>query len=141
MMRMANIKMTTVVKKSDLIKTLKNNLARHAGIVQEARNGYIHKAKASLERTLEKLRKGELVSLAFSLRPPEDYSEVYKNSLAMLEWNMAETVELAADEFRQLVRDEWDWTDAFFGSNSTYSKQAQDWMSEKAVGSLVPPPE
>ena len=37
---------------------------------------------------------------------------------------MTTTVELAADEFRQLVRDEWDWTEKFLAGNSPYSATA-----------------
>lgn len=123
-MRMANIRMTTTVEKARLLKALKANMARHQQIVQEARDGYIEQAREALEKRLEQLRTGELVSLAFHLAPPADYTEVYENSIAMLEWNTADTVELEADEFRQLVRDEWDWTEKFLAGNSPYSATA-----------------
>ena len=123
-MRMANIRMTTTVEKTRLLETLRANMARHQQIVQEARDGYISQAREALEKRLEQLRTGELVSLIFHLQPPADYTEVYENSIAMLEWNTADMVELEADEFRQLVRDEWDWTERFLAGNSTYSATA-----------------
>lgn len=141
MMGRANIRMTTTVKKADLLETLRRNLERHKAIVQEAREGYVRRARAALEKRLEQIRRGEVVALTFTLSPPLDYSEVYVNSIQMLEWNTAEAVELAADEFRQLVRDEWDWRDTFLHSNSAYSKQAGDWLNETTGGALVPPPE
>lgn len=139
MMRNANIQMTTVVKKADLLKTLYSNLEKHSKIVQEARDGYVKKALHALQRRLEDLRSGKIVALSFSLSPPVDYSEVYKNTIAMLEWNTQEEVELQADEFRQLVRDEWDWTDSFLASNSAYSQGAWNWLNEKTGGALVDP--
>ncbi len=123
-MRQSNIRMTTTVEKTKLLETLRSNLARHRQIVQEARDGYVKQAREALEKRLEQLRTGELVSLTFTLQPPADYTEVYENSIAMLEWNTAATVELEADEFRQLVRDEWDWTDQFLLSNRRYSATA-----------------
>jgi len=141
MMRMNNIKMTTKVPRQKLLETLRSNLSRHASIVQEARNGYITKARVALERRLEQLRKGEMVSLQFTLTPPTDYTEVYKSAISMLEWNTDETIELQADEFRQLVEDEWDWTNSFLSSNMGYSQRATNWLNEKMGGSLLAPPE
>lgn len=123
-MKRANINMSTVVEKVRLLETLRTNLARHSQIVQESRDGYVKQARALLEERLEQVRKGELVSLAFHLRPPMDYSEVYENSIAMLEWHTEDTVMLEADEFRQLVRDEWDWSTEFYAGNRAYSATA-----------------
>ena len=130
-MRMNNISMTSTVNKSKLLETLKKNRESHGKIVEEARKGYIDQARAALSARLAQLEKGEVVSLSFNLSPPSDYTEVYDNSIAMLEWNTQETVELEADEFRQLVRDEWDWSANFFALNSNYSKLARDSVSKK----------
>jgi len=141
MMRLANIAMSTKVERIKLLATLKANLDKHAAVVQEAREGYVRQAKKELERRLEQIRKGQVVSLHFSLNPPQDYSEVYKNCISMLEWNTAPFVDLKADEFRQLVRDEWDWSEGFYHSNSTYSGQAQKWIEDTTGGAMVAPPE
>lgn len=140
-MQMTNIRMKTKVERLKLLETLRQNLTRHSSIVQEARNGYIQKAKMALENRMEQLRKGELVSLHFNLALPMDYSAVYKAAISMLEWNTDTHVELAPDEFRQLVNDEWDWQSSFLGSSMRYSKQAFDWMNDLSGGSLVSPPD
>jgi hypothetical protein len=123
-MRNQNIRMTTTVEKAQLLAVLKTNLETHRKIVQEAREGYLARAKAQLEKRLEQLRNGEVVSLRFDLAVPADYTDVYENSIAMLEWNTDDRITLEADEFRQLVRDEWDWSDDFYTSNSGYSASA-----------------
>lgn len=120
-MRMNNINMTTEVDKVKLLETLEKNLETHSKIVQEAKDGYLKKASEVLAEKIEQIKEGKIVALAFSLKPPVDYSEVYENSIEMLKWHKGETVTLEADEFRQLVRDEWDWTDNFLLSNSNYS--------------------
>lgn len=139
MMRMNNIQMTTKVNKTKLLTTLKSNLEKHSQIVQEARKGYLEKALKALQNRMKDLQNGKLVTLSFTLSPPVDYSEIYKNSISMLEWNTAEVIELRADEFRQLVRDEWDWTDTFLHSNSRYSATAQSWLNEQTGGAMVQP--
>lgn len=141
MMRAANIKMRTRVNREKLLQTLEENKSRHAQIVQEAREGYLRKAQDALIKRIGQLRRGELVSLTFTLQPPADYTEIYTNAIEMLRWNQSETVELEADEFRQLVRDEWDWMDSFLFSNSAYSRAASSWLQEKSGGALVKPEE
>jgi hypothetical protein len=124
-MRMQNVRMTTTVSKEKLLDALRVNLARHSQIVQEARDGYVTQAREALERRLEELRTGKVVSLKFTLNPPLDYSEVYRTAIQMLEWNADEMIVLQADEFKQLVLDEWDWIDGFIASNSAYSTTAR----------------
>lgn len=128
MMRASNIRMKTRVLRTKLLGTLRENAQRHAAIVAEAREGYRRKALEALTERRDRLRGGETVDLMFHLRPPVDHCEVYANAIAMLEWGTEEHVELEADEFRQLVRDEWDWSDDFLSSNSAYSATA---MSER----------
>jgi len=124
MMRMNNIKMTMNFSRTELLAKLKENLANHAKIVEEARVGYIEKAKLAVADRLEELKSGKVVALAFNLSPPVDMSEVYKTTIGMLEMSKDENITLTADEFRQLVQDEWDWTDNFLLSNRHYSDRA-----------------
>lgn len=125
MMRLNNVRMKTTVKKAELLEKLKKNRTAHAQIVREARDGYVEKAAAALRKRLDDLRKGKIVALSFSLRPPLDYTETYDTTIHMLEMNQAESVVLEADEFRQLVEDRWDWTGDFIGQNKMYSATAQ----------------
>lgn len=125
MMRMSNIKMTTTVLKADLLGKLRANLAEHAQIVREAREGYVAQAREALGKKLDQIREGNVVALTFALSPPLDYSEVYKTTIQMLEWSQDDRITLEADEFRQLVQDEWDWSEAFFSNTSNYSSLAR----------------
>jgi hypothetical protein len=122
-MRMQNIRMSTTVSKAQLLETLKANLAKHKEQVAAATAGYIEKAKAEANKIIAQLRKGNPVVVRSSLVIPTDHSEVYENSIRMLEWNVDETITLEADEFRQLVRDEWDWSCHFNALVSDYTGQ------------------
>ncbi len=140
MMRMNNINMTTRVPKQKLLDTLKANLAKHAEIVQEARENYVVQARKALEKRLGQILEGRVVDLAFHLTPPLDHSEVYRGAIQMLEWTTDDFVELQADEFRQLVMDEWNWKGDFFASASAYSPKALSWLNENTGGALVKRP-
>jgi hypothetical protein len=127
-MRLAGINMKTVIKREALLEVLKKNAAHHALIVKEAREGYLKSAKEALEQRLDVLmresRKGKIVGLSFNLHPPQDYTEVYKVAIKMLEVTQQEEIELGPDEFSQLYLDQWNWSHDFLFKNSTYSHQA-----------------
>ena len=124
MMRMNNIKMSTTCKTQDVLDKLRSNRDQHAKIVSEARKGYVDKARAEVEKRLKQLETGQVVHLTFNLAPPEDYTTLYDTTISMLEMHQGDTIVLAADEFRQLVQDEWDFTDGFLASNARYSGTA-----------------
>ena len=70
------------------------------------------------------MREGKLVSLAFALRMPVDQTKVYDTAITMFELEVGSTVTLNSDQVRNLMRDEWDWTEDFYASNSAYSDGA-----------------
>lgn len=124
MMRLSNVKMTTTVQRSKLLQTVRENLARHEQIVAEAKVGYLARAKQALKEQLLRAEAGNTPDLTFRLAAPQDHSEVYRTVVEMLAWTTDESVTLQADEFRQLVLDQWDWTDGFYLANSNYSETA-----------------
>jgi hypothetical protein len=124
--------MTTKVSRERLLTALRANLENHSQIVKEAVAGYLAKAREALAKRMDQLAKGTVVSLSFSLNPPQDHSEVYKTVIRMLEWNTSDMVELEADEFRQLVEDKWDWSGSFLHTNAVYSKKAFDQLQSSS---------
>lgn len=123
--------MTTKVGKEDLLKVLIDNRAKHSKIVTEARKGYTEKARAALKRKLDDIETGKIVALDFSLRPPVNYTDVYDTAILMLEMHTDDTVILEANEFRNLVQDQWDWTSDFYATNKQYSMSASATAEEK----------
>lgn len=118
--------MTIVAKRDDVLNTLRKNRETHAEIVKEARTGYVEKARQALSSKLDKLASGKVVALSFTLRVPLDYTKVYDTAIKMLELHQNATIELDATQVRNLMQDQWDWTDQFYGTNSVYSKTAGD---------------
>ena len=108
----------------EVLDTLKKNREQHATIVEEARAGYLDKAQKALEKRMGQLREGKLVQLHFSLQVPTDHSKTYDTAIRALELHKAsgaETIELTGDQVRNLIEDDWDWTDRFLLSNAGYS--------------------
>lgn len=128
MRQMFNIKMTTVASRKDVLEVLEKNLAEHAKIVEEAREGYFKEAEAALLKRLADLKLAgpkKVVSMFFSLQPPVDHSEEYATIIGMLKMHRQDTIELTADEYHQLIENKWDWMDDFLLSNSAYSATAK----------------
>jgi hypothetical protein len=68
------------------------------------------------------------------LDPPQDHTKVYDVAIRMLEMSTQDEVKLSADEFNQLILDEWDWSDTFFGTNARYSELAQSSLDNNTLG-------
>ena len=114
--------LSITAKKDEILATLKKNRASHRAIVEEARKAYVDKAKSAVERKLELLRSGKVVSLTFALQAPLDYTTVYDTAIRALELHTGDTIELSADQVRNLIDDHWDWSNSFTSSNAMYSE-------------------
>lgn len=127
--------MNVTVNKTDLLEKLKANRAKHLTMVQEARAGYLAKAKKALDQKMALLLKGQIVSLGFSLRMPVDHTSDYDTSIGMLEMATNQQIDLDASQYRTLVEDKWDWEREFYLANSGYSRSCADEAETKGFGS------
>lgn len=118
-------------QKAVVLEKLKANRETHSKIVKEAREGYVVKARAALDRRLDELKSGRLVGLVFSLAPPQDHTEVYDTAITMLELEVSETVQLNSDQVRNLMMDQWDWSDDFLATNAVYSGIARTTLENR----------
>lgn len=113
-------------KKEEILSRLRANRETHAVIVAEARKGYVEKARESLRERLDQLLNGKIVSLSFSLEPPQDHSDVYDTAIQMLELATDDVIEMDSTQVRTLVMDQWDWSRHFLASNAQYSATARN---------------
>jgi cellobiose-specific phosphotransferase system component IIA len=79
---------TISAKTATVLEALKKNLAEHADLVKEAREGYLQKAEVALAKRIQQLREGQVVALTFSLMPPQDHSNSYRTVIKMLELHL-----------------------------------------------------
>lgn len=121
--------LSITANKKEILVTLRKNREEHQSIVKEARVVYAKKAEAAIMKKLDALRSGKIVSLAFQLTAPLDYTTVYDTAIRALELHTGETINLSADQVRNLIDDQWDWTQNFTASNRLYSEKLQKKLS------------
>ena len=131
--RRTAMEITTIVSKQEALETLRDNRTRHHKIVEEARVGYVNKAKVLLNDKLEELRSGKITGLRFDLKPPEDHTEDYDVAIRMLELHCEDTIEMSAMDVRTLMMDDWDWMHSFLFSNVRYSNSAAEYAKTKGM--------
>lgn len=118
---MHGMKLTTTVPKDTLLTKLRANRATHAKIVEEAKVGYIEKAKKALAARMEELASGKITALHFDLVMPQDYTKEYDTVIGMIEATTQAEITLSVEEYRMFVEDEWEWLGHFLASNTLYS--------------------
>ena len=119
--------------RKDVLEKLVANRSRHAAIVEEARAGYIAKAKEKLLARLDELNAGKIHGAYFSLEVPVDHTKVYDTAIEMLRLHTEDKIELDAGQVRNLCQDQWDWTERFYQTNMMYSKMAEDTVGAGAA--------
>lgn len=118
--------MTTTVKTQDLLTKLQQNREAHKQIVEEAKEGYLKKAKKAIKDRMKDLEDGKIISLSFNLSPPIDHTEDYDVAIEMYKIHTEDKVVLTTQQFRELYLDKWSWKQTFLAANSMYSKTASD---------------
>lgn len=109
------------VSKSELVKVLTANRAKHRKVVEEAWTGYLAEATRRLEAQVERARQGLRADFSFRLVMPADHTEDYDRALAMLGMSLDSEIELSEGDFRELVQDDWDWKGQWVTTNSAYT--------------------
>lgn len=136
------------VNRTNLIKTLEENLTKHSNDYQEAMGGYravlLNKAFKAFEDAKQKLAEREKYMLAkieglsdadivaqrdiillidsvtVEMKVPRSYEEEYRAAIDMFKWDVRETIELTYAEFTCFVRDQWDWKSGFNAISELY---------------------
>ena len=127
------MEITTLVDKKEALKTLRANRERHHKIVEEARVGYVEKAKAKLAAKLDELSSGKLVALRFDLQVPEDHTDDYDLAIRMVELHTEDTIEMTSTDVRTLMMDEWDWLRSFLFTNARYANSAAEYARTRGL--------
>ena len=120
MMQRHGIKFRTTCQTVFVLAKLRENRDKHARMVEAARAGYLKAAERELSKRLGLVREGKVVPLSFQLQVPQDFTTMYETAIAMLAAHQEAVVVLEADEFRNMVEDQWDWTQQFALVNAVY---------------------
>lgn len=115
--------MNIQIRKDKLLEILKKNKELHVAEFKEARKIYNSELIDELVIASNKIKdNGEVDLYSFSRKPkPKNYAASYDTAIKMLQWHDQDTVELDARHYNAYVEDEWDWTNDFKTTSSSYS--------------------
>lgn len=111
------------VEKTKLLEHLKKNRKRHLKEHKEAVAGWRTKCYDAAREEADRLERDEEPNLQIytNLPKPQSFEKEYDNAIAMMEWERSDLIELEFAQFKQWVRDEWNWSPVFAASNRAYS--------------------
>lgn len=121
MNRAGDIEIT--VDKAVLLNTLKENREKHGELYLKAWEGYVKLTRKELEEKLERIKNNKPIDRYLGNNPPEDHTRDYDDVIDMLEMSIGNTIELTQGQFRQYVKDDWGWKEAWTASNTAYLEQ------------------
>lgn len=112
--------MKVTVEKDKLLAALRDNREQHECEYDEARAKYRQEAIKAMEKNLVHAREGGKVETYIRLPEPQSFVASYDKAIAMVEWQVGDTVELSQSQFQQYVLGEWEWKAEFAATTGTY---------------------
>jgi len=123
---------TINVSRTGLVETMKANRDTHLKEYNEAKAIYLadyqkemtEKCAKFLAQLAKDTEAGVINpnnrAVYSKLQAPESYVYEYDNKIAMFEMSVDKNIELTEQEFRQYVRDQWNWSPGFKATTANY---------------------
>jgi hypothetical protein len=111
--------------KDKVLDKLRTNKAKHVAEYDLAMKEYWKALEGKLEAMLEKARTHRVDQdyVYIKLPIPQNHAEQYSTNIEMLEMTSEVKITLTEIEFRQVIRDEWDWMGDFKATVANYNKR------------------
>ncbi len=106
--------------RDELLKTVRENRDKHVQTHEASMRVYRQEMVRVLGELLESAERNEDVEHNIQLERPQTFVQQYDRVIAMLTRCSEEEVELDSEGFDQIVLDQWEWSDTFTFSNSSY---------------------
>ena len=107
-----------------LLQTLKVNRDKHNKDFAIALNAYRKKAIEELAIRIEQFKSGDpKINCSFDLQAPSNHKKDYDMAIEMIELHQEETFSLDTQQYRSLVKDQWDWSSRFYSTVNVYSPE------------------
>lgn len=107
-----------------LVKTLRENRAKHTETYTTALKEYKKAVITELEKNLVLAKEGKQIGHVLDLRMPEQHTADYDRAIEMFSLTTEQEIELDQDTFCQLVMDEWNWKNSFTSNTVSYAAAA-----------------
>jgi len=115
---------TYKVKISALLEGLQKNRKEHLQIVEEAQAKFRELAIEKLDQMLQDAKNNKGIQTRLGLDVPTIHTDAFDNAIGLLQMtaDAGETIiEIDSGEYERFIRNNWEWTQTFRHSNSTYS--------------------
>jgi len=106
----SNNELKVKVDKGELLSTLKTNRQKHHDDYEKAKVGFRKLLIVELEKKLKAAKEGKKVPLTFNNQKPTNNLNDYDDVIGMLELATDTTIELSHIQYKQYIKNEWDWT-------------------------------
>lgn len=110
-------------KVASLLETIKKNREKHKTTYDKAIVNYQRELIATLESMLSAAKAGKKVQHHINLSTPVEYTKDYDMVIKMLESTCDEELTLDSEQFKQLVLDDWGWSNTFEASTTSYANK------------------
>ena len=110
-----------VVSRIELLDKVRANRDQHRELFLKAQEGFRARVIEELDEMIKTAREHREVRLQVGLVPPQDHTSDYERAIAMLEMHQSDTIEIDAQTFAQLVRNEWAWFRSATVTNALYA--------------------
>lgn len=112
------------VNKDRLLEILRENRDKHEADYSKAKTGFRKLLEKELEKKLQLCRDGKKVELSFKNQKPTNNLKDYDDVIGMLELSTDEELEIDHKQYKEYVKNEWDWAKHWHTSNSAYLSAA-----------------
>jgi len=111
--------------KDKVLEKLRTNKSKHVAEYDLAMKEYWKALESKLESMIERARSHKFDNNDFHIRlgVPQNHEEQYDTNIEMLEMTSETEITLTEVEFRQFIRDEWDWMGDFKATVASYGKR------------------
>jgi hypothetical protein len=116
---------TIEVNIATLLGSLEKSRAQHVKDYAKAKKGWQKLLHTELTNKLLALENGGKLSLHIENQKPESHLDEYDEAIEMLSYAANPTIVLTTQQFRQFVKDDWDWKRHWVASTSTYIEAAR----------------
>lgn len=112
------------IDKDVALARLRENRSHHRELFEKALDGWKDRVKKEIDRIAKELESNRMPDVFIRHQPPVDYTSEYDTAIEMLELSQDPEVELSFKDFKNFMRDEWNWKRDFISSNSHYAAEA-----------------
>lgn len=113
------------VDKANLLSTLRANRDAHHAEYEEAvevyKRRFVVEAQHFADDAINRSKAGIPFDAFMWLPVPEEHTDDYDRVIALMEWELADTVELSESDFRCYVLNEWGWMSSFTANTRSYT--------------------